>query len=104
LRLGVLLGVGLAGGNAARDRVGRRSRTLGVAALGITRVGSALIRIRPFGRIRVAHRVIQHMVRFGIAGSVSGIAARRLGKAGGGFLVFHARMLPRPGRAKLWPS
>jgi hypothetical protein len=84
--------------------VGLLSRPLRVGPGRISRVWSAVIRIRPLGRIGISHRVIEGVVRVLVAAVVLGIVPGRLRNAGGGLLLFHARILPESGRAKLRSS
>jgi hypothetical protein len=97
-RLGfrILLGVGLAG--ALRAGRGVRDISKGkVIGAWITRILAAIIRVRPFGRVGVSDRIVQHVVGFRVLSAILRVTSRRLWKSGRRvLLVFlaHAMSLP----------
>src|SRR5690349_15666197 len=103
-RLDVLIRVRLAGAGGAGRSVRLVAERLTVGTGRIPRIGALVIRVRPLGRIRIAGRVVQHVVRIGIPGAVPGILARGLGEAGGrlagfGWFVWHGQCQLARGKA-----
>jgi hypothetical protein len=62
------------------------SERAGVGIGRIARILPPLVRIRPFRRVGLAHRRVQGVMRVGVLGVVARVAARRLGKSGGGLV------------------
>jgi hypothetical protein len=63
---------------------------------------SALVRIRPFGLVRIVDGVVQHVVGFVVVRAIAWVVAGRLREAGGPLLVVFVRRHERrmPGSAE----
>src|SRR5579884_973201 len=90
LRLGVLGRVRLAGARAASPGMGRCTEGRIVGIRGIARILALLVGIGPLGRVGLAHRGVERVVRVLVLRDVPRVPSRRLGKAGGRLVLWRA--------------